>query len=1162
MTGELLLAGRYRLLDELGQGGMGTVWRAFDTLARREVALKRLRAEFVEDARLRRRLRREARAVARLEHPNIVRLYDLGEDADGAPFLAMEMVRGRPLRPVGLAVREWAVLAGYADQMLAALAFAHARGVVHRDLKPDNIFVTEGPHHDDLLKLLDFGFARVEDDTDDQLTAVAKDVFGTPTYMAPEQATGDDEVGPRSDLYSLAVVVWELVSGAPPFVGSTGTAIVVQHVTAAPPPLVAREGLVVPPGLEAVLRRALEKEPARRFDNAGEMRRALAALEDDRSLTLTNAQPLANVTTGERSAIPDPDPVDDTGTLTVARPLARDDGPLLGREVLQRWLWDRVVDVCEAGTLRAALLDGPTGVGRTRLLAWLRQTLAEGGWMTVAGGRCRPGGGGGGLAEALRGALGLADVKADGAPEALRAALSLLGDDGRADLDALVALLWPGGHVPVALARSLRVVERVVRLVAARRPLLITLDDLHRADGVELALLEHLLFQLGHRPAPVLVVAARRVEGTGLLPSTTSPDAVTALLMRRPDLFELRDVVRLDDLTMGHVLLERQRLTPEALAGLVQAARGNPLYGVQALSYLTEVGALRPQDDAFFVAPGAPQLPRSLVALMRARLEVALDGRGHDLRAVVEWLALLGDVVPFGLAESSARRAGLEIERLERGLDRLVRLGVLVDEAGDAFAFVNPLIREAVLEDMAGRADVAGLHGCVAEAKAEWHGLTPGPAAVDVAGHFASAGRTEEALEYLMLAAEHARETFQFGAAGAWYGEAERLVAGMARPERAATVRADIRLGLATMALANRDPLRAGRLAGGLLEWARQAADAPRTVAALCLVGEAQVALGQGNEAEPALAEAARLLEGTTDVQGIARVQLARGRAAVQRGAMNAARAHFSEAGDLFCAERDVRGEAACRRALGELAVRADDRPTALEQLKEAVRLAELAGDPMLQAQASWRLGELMRQGGQAQAAAARYAVAVEGYAAASNEAGVGRSLRGLADAQRVQGHPDAQSSYQRAIEVFRRLSDSFQLAICYTQLGRLAADAGELEAAEAAFERALGALEAFDDPVRQGVLHAFLARIAQRRGDLTARDSRLAAALAVDAARPLVVNEWPRVLEEIASALRDEGGRDQAAVLLRRAVEVWTALRRPEDTARCRQSLADLGRG
>lgn len=1159
MEGEIL-ANRYRLLDELGRGGMGTVWRAEDLLTRRDVALKRLRAEFVQDARLRRRLRREARAVARLEHPNIVRLYDMGEDDAGAPFLAMEMVRGRPLRAVGLDTFEWPRLAAYVDQILGALAFAHARGVVHRDLKPDNVVVAKGPQGEEVIKLLDFGFARVEDDSDDQLTAVSKDVFGTPTYMAPEQATGDHEVGPTTDLYSLGVIVWELVTGAPPFIGSSGTAVVVQHVTAAPPPLVARTGLELPAGLEDVLRRALEKEPAQRYDNAGDMRRALAALDDDdHSMTLVNAQPLANVTTGERSVILEPDPADETGTMTVARTLARDEGPLVGRDPLQRWVWDGVVRVCEDGAPRALLLEGPSGVGRTRLLAWLRQTLAEGGWMTVAGGRCRPGDAAGALAAALRAALALDGVRSDDRADAVRAALAQLGDDGRIDGEALTAFLWPAVTGPGPVGRALRVVEQVVRLVAARRPLLLTLDDLHRADGAQLSVLEHLLLHLAQRPAPVLVVATRRVDATSLLPSTTSSDPVGGLLTRRPDLFELREVTRLDDLSMAQLVQERLPLPPADVEHLVRAGRGNPLYVVQALAWLVDQRAVRAAGQGYALDAAVQALPSTLVELMRARLRVALADHGDDLRALVEWLALLGDTFPFGLVEALGRRAGVDVVRLETGLDQLVRAGVLVDEAGDAFSFANHLTREAVLEDLVGRSDAAGLHRRVAETKADWFEGAPGPAAADVAGHYASAGETEKALSYLLVAAEHARETFQFASAGAWYAAAERLAGALPRGGASDAARADILLGVAEIALALRDPQRAGRQAAKLLRWAQQVDDAPRTAAALRLLGEAQVALGRGNEADPALAEAARLLQLEGDARGAARAGLARGRAALQRGALAASRDHFKAARARFAEAGDVRGEAACRRALGELAVRAGDRPTALEQLTEAVRLAERAGDALLLAQASWRLAELLRQGGQVEAAAARYAVAADAYGAAGNEEGVGRSLRGLGDAQRAQGHPEARRTYQQAIEAFRRLGDSFQLAICFTQVGRLATDAGDLVGAEASFERALACLEAFDDPVRVGVLHAFLARIAHRRGDRGARDERLRAALQVDRTRPLVVNEWPRVLEELATGLRAEGRTQDASRLLRRAIEVWTALRRPEDAGRCRTTLSEL---
>ncbi len=1166
MTDEGLLAGRYRLLDELGAGGMGTVWRALDVLTEREVALKRLRTEYAKDAKLRRRLRREARAVARLEHANIVRLYDMGETDDGSPFLAMEMVRGEPLSTLKKRGIAFGQLIEFVDQILAALAFAHARGVIHRDLKPDNIVVTTNDANNELVKLLDFGFARVEDDSDDQITQIAKDVFGTPTYMAPEQATGDHDVSPATDLYALGVVLWELLTGKPPYTGRSGTAIVVQHVTKPLPPFEPLSRYPVPAGMQALLNRALEKEPTRRFGSAGEMRRALSALfdDDDEGQTIVSMAPgFQKVSTdtrfvGTETATDEPTSIDQANSDVVGAPAPQnpEELPLVGREPLLRWLWDQVALVCRDSQARSVLLEGAVGVGKSRCCAWLRQSLSEGGWMTPTGAVYRPGEPSrGGFRAVLQGALGLTGRPAT-RTERLRQVMAEIDPEGRVPSDALAAYLWPEGPPP-PVGRVVAMVDGVVRLAAARRPLFIWLDDLQHAAPAELSVLEQLLVNLQVRPAPVLLLGTRRTHGTALtMMGVNEPDRLTHLLERRHELIHLRRVEALDEPAMTALVRQSLPVHPEVARRVVEAARGIPLYAVQAVRYLYEVGALRFADAAYDFSPQAPRLPGSLNALMCSRLGVALEGEGEGLRGLVERLALLGEQFSFGLAEAMARGFGLDAVRLETGLDALARTGLLVDQAGDAFAFAHALMREALLQTVAARPDAADLHARVAQAKTSWHGADPGPAAAEIARHHLAAGQVERAVEFLLLAAADARASFQYDAAQSFYTEADRWLTESG--DDGGTARADVFLGLAEVAL-EQDIERARRLAQQIERWARQANDQRRLAAALRVQGEALVAAGKAADAERVLQEAEQLCLGGGDAHGAGKVGLARGRAALQNGAAEAARHHFFGAAAHFRSAGDASGEAACKRALGELALRADDRATATRLLSEAADTAAQTNDQHLLAQAAWRLGELLRQSGQLEDAEHRYQQAVDAYDAVGNISGVGRALRGLGDTQRILQRPEAARTYRRAVGLFDEMEDLFQLGICYTQLGRLATDTDDLAIAETAFERALRCLEQFDDPVRLGVLYAFLARIAQRRGDTAARDHRLGAALQIDAQRPLIVSEWPMVLEEAAEGLAAEHESGRAKDLLERATEVWTALRQPERAERARRWAAGL---
>jgi eukaryotic-like serine/threonine-protein kinase len=266
----------YRLLNPLGSGGMGVVYRAEDTALGRTVALKFLSSQIVQDPKRVERFRDEARNASSLNHPNICTIYEVGEQ-EGEMFIAMEYVEGRPLseslRDGGMAVE---TLLRYGRQISGALEHAHERGIVHRDLKPANVVITP----DGTAKILDFGLAKRHDPeqlhktTQGVPTETSVGLTGTLPYMSPEQLQGD-VTGPRSDIWSLGVMLYEMASGARPFRGENlyrlCTAIIQEPMPALPEN--------VPAGLAAVIKRCLEKEAARRYQRASELRAALEALE-------------------------------------------------------------------------------------------------------------------------------------------------------------------------------------------------------------------------------------------------------------------------------------------------------------------------------------------------------------------------------------------------------------------------------------------------------------------------------------------------------------------------------------------------------------------------------------------------------------------------------------------------------------------------------------------------------------------------------------------------------------------------------------------------------------------------------------------------------------------------------------------------------------------
>jgi hypothetical protein len=278
VTGTRVLGGRYVLGDVLGTGGMATVWRATDDVLGREVAVKVLSPQFAADAGFLARFEREARHAARLSHPRLVTVFDCGID-NGTAFIVMELVAGRTLRqvlddgrilPLGQAV-------GIAAAVCEALEVAHAADLVHRDIKPANIVVSGGQ-----VKVLDFGIARADGSAGGTRTV---GVLGTAAYLSPEQASGHP-AGPRSDLYSLGCVLFEMLTGFPPFTADSAVGLAYRHVHDDPgPPSARRPG--VPAPLDRITAQLLAKDPAARPPGAAAAKAGLlAALNPDATAVL------------------------------------------------------------------------------------------------------------------------------------------------------------------------------------------------------------------------------------------------------------------------------------------------------------------------------------------------------------------------------------------------------------------------------------------------------------------------------------------------------------------------------------------------------------------------------------------------------------------------------------------------------------------------------------------------------------------------------------------------------------------------------------------------------------------------------------------------------------------------------------------------------------
>jgi serine/threonine protein kinase/HAMP domain-containing protein len=260
--------GRYEIGERLGRGGMATVFKARDPSIGRDVAIKFLHASLCEDDQYRARFLREARAAGGLQHPNIVVVHDVGE-IEGRPYMAMELLDGQPLSELmeGSQPLRDVVIMGI--QLARALDYAHARGIVHRDIKPGNIMRLKGTQ---TIKVTDFGIAHMESTAGEQRTRVG-DILGTPQYMSPEQTQGERLDG-RSDLFSTGIVLYQMLTGQRPFAGDSLVSLALKIAKEDPPPIdKLRPG--VPPALRRIVERCLAKAPERRFQSGQELSEAL-----------------------------------------------------------------------------------------------------------------------------------------------------------------------------------------------------------------------------------------------------------------------------------------------------------------------------------------------------------------------------------------------------------------------------------------------------------------------------------------------------------------------------------------------------------------------------------------------------------------------------------------------------------------------------------------------------------------------------------------------------------------------------------------------------------------------------------------------------------------------------------------------------------------------
>ena len=728
---EYLQNGRYALLKKLGEGGKGIVYKARDTVLNRVVAVKILKSA-VPSEEAYSRFMREAQAVAKLNHPNIVSIHDIGKE-DGKQFFVLEFVDGESLSdlmqtyPEGKCDIQTVLRIGM--DVCSALQYAHSEKVLHRDIKPENVMITR----DGTAKLMDFGLAKMIGQP--QVTQEGV-IVGTVAYVAPEAALGK-AVDARSDLYSLGAVLYEALSGKPPFPGDDPIKVIFGHIHDHPVSL-AKLNPKAPQALTNCIMKLLEKDPEKRYQSAEDLLKVLRNVSEE-FLRET-------LVPGHKPSVVVPCP----------RPVAAREIQLIDR-VEEMKLLREAVDRTVQGEGGLVFLYGEAGIGKTRLARELRAYARLRG-VQVLYGRCPALFRMDGVPPYTIWSEVIKDYLENSSPEQLYRVVGFYPAE-------IVKLVPELGQRLRTIPHSFQIspeheqnrlfeaVSQFVINISRETPLLVVLDDLQWTDSSSLLLLHYLA--RGVQKTSLLLLGAYR--STDIDAKHPMSPVLTELNRERlPQSIQLKRMSLNDVSEMIKNILEQDDVPADFCKLVYEKTKGNPFFAEEVVKSLKEEEVIRREENKWaFKDVSGIEFPETVKNVVKARF-----GRLDDERKNVLTLAsFIGN--DFTL-EAMCAVTGIEENKLLELMDEMFRIGLIKERVirGEVLcSFADMLVRDVVYEEVSPlkRKKLHGVVGCALE---KVYAPKIGEHFGELAYHFLETGDKEKALDYFLKAGDKASKIY------------------------------------------------------------------------------------------------------------------------------------------------------------------------------------------------------------------------------------------------------------------------------------------------------------------------------------------------------------------------------------------------------------------